>query len=65
MHPKHDKRTGEDDVEDILHRVGDQVAATTGETCTLEDVGDVVPVNSPDLVSPPSLVRTEDRKRTS
>ena len=33
----------EDDIEDILHRVGDQVRAATGETSALEDVDDVVP----------------------
>ena len=33
----------ENDVEDILHRVGDEVRAATGETSALEDVDDVVP----------------------
>ena len=43
MHPKHDKRTGEDDVEDVVYAVGDEVGTTAGETCTLEHVDDVVP----------------------
>ena len=43
MHPKHDKRTGEDDVENVVYAVGDEVGTTAGETCTLEHVDDVVP----------------------
>jgi hypothetical protein len=39
-----DGRDGERDVEDILDGGGDKVAAAAGETGTLEDVDDVVPV---------------------
>ena len=37
--------TGEDDVEDVLDGVGDEVAAATSKTCTLEHVDNVVPVD--------------------
>ena len=35
--------TSQSDVEDVLDGVGDEVAAATRETSTLEDVNDVVP----------------------
>ena len=38
-----DRGDGEGNVEDILDRVGDEVAAATSETRALEDVDDVVP----------------------
>jgi hypothetical protein len=34
--------TGGDDVQDILDGISNQVTTCTGETCTLEDVDDVV-----------------------
>lgn len=34
--------TSEDDVEDVLDRVGDEVTATAGKTSTLEHIDDVV-----------------------
>ena len=43
-------RTSEDDVEDILNRVGDEVTTTTSKTSTLEDVDDVVPVERVSIV---------------
>ena len=38
------KRTGHDDVKDILNRVGDEVSTASGQTSTLEDVDNVVPI---------------------